>query len=130
VELVRKEVPIIMPTTGLVKSGFKLEKIVLSPERLIIRGPLEEVQKIKNIQLQEIDLSSIGESTRLERRIELLAPNTTPSVNLVEVDLVVIPAIEAVEQFNGAGADVSGQVIVPVAKQSPKSVKLGTQTKN
>lgn len=130
VELVRKEVPIIMPTTGLVKSGFKLEKIVLSPERLIIRGPLEEVQKIKNIQLQEIDLSGIGESTRLERRIEQLAPNTTPSINLVEVDLVVIPAIEAVEQFNGVGADVSGQVVVPIAKQSPKSVKLGTQTKN
>lgn len=129
VELVRKEVGIVLPTTGLVKSGFKLDKVTLSPDKLIIRGPLAEVQKIKNIQLEQVDLSDLSESTRLELKVDSPAENTSTNINLVGVELSVIPA-EEVEHFKGADADVSGQVLDPSIKDSPKSVKLGLKTKN
>ena len=130
VELVRKEVEVNLPTSGIVKAGYKLDKIKLFPDRVIIRGPLQEVQKIKKIDLEPFDLTDLDESKRVELRVDVSAENTSTSVNLVGAEIQIVKA-EAAEDFKNSNADLSGQAVVPtVAVENNKSGKQALKTKN
>lgn len=98
VELVRKEVEIYLPTVGSVKEGYKLDKIKLIPERVIVKGPLQEVQKIKKIELDSLDITDLDDYQRLEVRLESTAENTSTNVNLVGVELFISKIEEKLEE--------------------------------
>ncbi len=105
VELVRKEVEVNLKTSGDIQEGYKLEKIKFFPERVIIRGPLQEVQSIKKIELQDFDLSGLNETKRLELRVNAPAENTSTNVNLVSVEIQISKLEELGE--DGVGEEVS-----------------------
>ena len=97
------------------------------PDRIIIRGPLQEVQKIKRIDLEAVDLTDLSESKRLELRVEAPAENTSTNVNLVGVDIQ-ISKVEMTEEIKNIDSDLSGQVVVPSIGKTPN--KQVVKTKN
>lgn len=107
VELVRKEVPVKYVLEGALPDGFDLGEVHLFPKTLIVRGPLQEVQSVKKIALEPINLDGITAPLRLELRVKAPGEFSSLNVNLVSVDVEVLEK-EVEQVFSSVPVLLSG----------------------
>jgi YbbR domain-containing protein len=89
VELVRKEVPIELEIVGVPKAGFKVTNTKVFPKTVILKGPLQELQKVKHITPEPVLLDDINKTTKFELRVSAPGEFSSLNVNLVGVDIEV-----------------------------------------
>jgi len=84
-EEVTKEVPIREVLQGAPAEGFFIEKIIISPSKLQVKGIKSEIGKLSEITTQPIDISKLNQSKSLE--VSLVTPPNL-GTNALNVDLV------------------------------------------
>ena len=133
VELLRKEVPIVIPTEGTLPEGFELGALKIFPKTVIARGPLQEIQKLESITLEPLNLTGLGDSSRFELRVKPPSDLTSLNINIVSVEID-IKEKSIKKEFNsveitqdsgilGLGSKVAfTPAVVKVILSGPKSV--------
>jgi YbbR domain-containing protein len=83
--IIVREVNVKLNLRGNLASGFKIEKIILDPDKAIIQGAEDKISKLQSITTSPIKIS--GLSSDLEQEINLLQPDGVVSLmpNVVKV---------------------------------------------
>lgn len=87
VELVRKEVPVEVPFSGSPKEGVEIISKKFFPKTIILRGPMQELQKVNKILTDPVILSELESNTRFELKVSPPGEFTTLNVNLIGIDI-------------------------------------------
>ncbi len=90
--LIRKTVKVRVRTEGKLPEGFRLEKIVVSPEKVRVEGPLSTLKGLKFLETQPVDLS--GLTTAFQRQVRL---NLPPYVRVINGDPMVTVTVIVTE---------------------------------
>lgn len=87
VELLKKEIPVEVPTEGILPEGYELRSVKIFPKTVIARGPLQEIQKLDSIKLEPLNITGLGEPAKFELKVKNPGDMTSLNVNLVSVDI-------------------------------------------
>jgi len=126
VELVRKEVPIEVPTEGLLPEGYEIKSINVFPNTVIARGPLNEIQKLEVNKLEPLNLTGLTEPfSKFELRLKSPGEFTTLDVNLVSVEVTISEKIVTKEvNFSPINEDSNILGLGKKFQFSPNTVKV------
>lgn len=72
-----KNVGVLLNTSGSVASGFQVEKIVLNPSTVSIRGNATALREVNSVSTQPVDLSGIAEAKTLDAILDIPSGITT-----------------------------------------------------
>ncbi|MBA2847669.1 hypothetical protein G4V39_07505 [Thermosulfuriphilus ammonigenes] len=144
--LVHKTLKIKVRTSGQLPYGFRLEKIVVNPDKIEVEGPKSTLEKLKVLETQAVDLSDM--TTNFQRQVRLKLP---PYVSVVKGDpmvtvTVIVQEIKEIKIFKvpvRLGGDnrpvvlkpslVSIKVVGPLwllKNLEPKEIRAWVETKN
>ena len=92
-KVIRKSLPVEVPTTGETASGFKLENLTVTPARVFVEGPESELKNFKSIKTNPLNITGINSSQRKEISLDEIGKFSSLGVNVVSVDLRVSPLV-------------------------------------
>lgn len=67
---VQKTVPIKPITTGQPEKGFVVASVTATPSSIVIEGPQKELEKIRNIKTEPVDIEGIRENLNIQVKID------------------------------------------------------------
>jgi YbbR domain-containing protein len=70
-ETLQQTVPVVVETRGTLADGFHLTNLSVSPQTVVISGPLDVLQDIESISTEPIDLNDASESFSQEAELDL-----------------------------------------------------------
>jgi hypothetical protein len=83
----RRELPVELRRIGELKPELKLQSIEISPKQVLVKGPQAEVESLKHIDTEPLDLSLITESTSLDLDLVTTSPYAELADKSVKVSI-------------------------------------------
>ncbi len=88
-KLISKDVPVVLPRIGTVADGMFVEQVTITPEKVSVVGPSQDLEEVTQVESLPIDLKGARESReeRLSLRLPASLSRLTPSEVLVKVQV-------------------------------------------
>lgn len=112
--LVKKEVPIRVPTIGRVDAELKIDEIKVVPDKILISGPESQLQDLKVVESAPLDLDNVKQSAERDLEIRLVSTKARTDAKSVKVK-VVISSVELEKRLPKLPVEIR----VPAGVKSP-----------
>ena len=117
------EVPVKVMSSGHLSSGLVLEGIEVSPKKVLVRGPRSEVKKVRLIETESLDLSSLASSDEVVLKLRNANPKVVSSANTV-VARIRIGNPQTERSFEALAVEVRSRGGESGVRIEPKSVSV------
>lgn len=117
------EVPVKIVSSGHLSNGLVLEGIEVSPKKVLVRGPRSEVNKVRLIETEVLDLSSLASSDEVVLKLRNANPKVVASANTV-VARVLIGNPPTERSFDALAVEVRSRAGESAVRIEPKSVSV------
>ncbi len=87
----RKELLIVYETVGSLAPGMQIESINLFPDTVVARGPKSQIEILRAIESQALNVSDLSESTKVELPLKLPGGLVSLGVTVVTADIKISP---------------------------------------
>ncbi len=119
--LVQRELPVEFATIGALHAGLTMEKLQVTPDRVLIRGPESRLRELKEIQTEPVDLRDVDQAFAKDVPLRLPGSLTELSVQQAHVTFSVSEILES-KIFPAVPVELrstSGEkLLLPVSKVS------------
>jgi YbbR domain-containing protein len=86
----RQDLRVEVPKVGELAQGLILEGIEITPKFVAVRGARSDLIKLKSIEAEPVNLSSVNESTELTLGLRVVGASVTPSTRTVQAKVSVV----------------------------------------
>lgn len=100
-----KEVPVTVDREGEPEKGFRLESFVIQPTTVKVSGAARVVDTLQSISTQEVDISALTETKRMEVLLQAPSPLVTVATKTASVEAKIVP-IQAERVIEGINISV------------------------
>ena len=100
-----KEVPVTVDREGEPEKGFRLESLVVQPKMVRVSGAARVVDLLQSISTQEVDISALTETKRMEVLLQPPSPLVTVATKTASVEARIVP-IQAERVVDGVNLSV------------------------
>lgn len=90
----RKELLIVYETVGSIAPGMQIESINLFPDTVVGRGPKSQIEVLRAIESQPLNVSDLSESTKVELPLKLPGGLVSLGVTVVTADVKISPIVK------------------------------------
>ena len=101
-----KEVPIAVDREGEPEKGYRLESVVVQPPTVRVTGAARIVEPLVSVSTQEVDVSALTETKRMEVLLHAPSPLVTLASKTASVEAKIV-AIQAERSFDGITISVA-----------------------
>lgn len=90
-DLIKKQMKVLISTTGLLRAGLKLDEIKPTIETVVASGPRGELSGIESVETEDIDIGQYKGSTEIDVALKPISSRVTFDRPMVHVTLKIVP---------------------------------------
>jgi YbbR domain-containing protein len=88
-ETVTKTVKVIVPVTGEPEKAYYVKSVEVAPQTVVIEGIRSEMERIKNIKTEPLDITGFDATFSQELRLDLTGKNIRSKTRDITVNVVI-----------------------------------------